>query len=137
MGEVVSGGQSALADHSARIPRSVATDDERQGSGRSRPEPAGLGGELDLDGRLRIWDGDGDGSRIVDMGAYEFAAPIPADLNGDCEVGLADLAHLLSHYGTVCDPAPCAYPDGDLNGDGTIDLADLSILLSSFGATCP
>lgn len=29
----------------------------------------------DLDGLLRIWDGDGDGTSTVDMGAYEFDAP--------------------------------------------------------------
>jgi hypothetical protein len=29
----------------------------------------------DLLGRFRVWDGDGDGNPIVDMGAYEFGSP--------------------------------------------------------------
>jgi len=29
----------------------------------------------DIDGFLRVWDGNGDGSVIIDMGAYEFGAP--------------------------------------------------------------
>ncbi len=30
----------------------------------------------DFDGNIRIWDGDGDATPVVDMGAYEFGAPI-------------------------------------------------------------
>ena len=33
--------------------------------------------EFDIDGRLRVWDGDGDGSAVIDIGAYEFDSPIP------------------------------------------------------------
>ena len=32
--------------------------------------------ECDLDGNVRIWDGDGNGNAIVDMGCYEFGAPL-------------------------------------------------------------
>jgi type IX secretion system substrate protein len=32
--------------------------------------------ELDFDGNARLWDGNGDGIAIVDIGAYEFGAPI-------------------------------------------------------------
>ena len=35
----------------------------------------------DLDGNLKILDGDGDGEAIVDMGAYEFIPPIEADVH--------------------------------------------------------
>jgi len=31
--------------------------------------------DSDLDGNLRIVDGEGNGTAIVDMGAYEFQAP--------------------------------------------------------------
>jgi hypothetical protein len=31
--------------------------------------------ETDLCGNIRVWDGDGNGSEIIDMGAYEFGAP--------------------------------------------------------------
>ncbi|GMU81130.1 MAG: hypothetical protein AMXMBFR47_10010 [Planctomycetota bacterium] len=94
------------------------------------PEP----GETDLDGNLRLWDGDGNGSFIVDMGAYEFDAPIPGDLDGDCEVGLSDLAMLLSRFGT---PGGMTPADGDLDFDSDVDLADLAALLSVYGSACP
>jgi len=35
----------------------------------------------DFEDNIRIWDGNGDGDTIVDMGVYEFAAPIYTDLN--------------------------------------------------------
>jgi len=37
--------------------------------------------ETDLDGYPRLLDGDEDGTPIVDMGAYEYWPPIPADVN--------------------------------------------------------
>jgi hypothetical protein len=58
----------------------------------------------------------------------------PADLNGDGSVGLADLAILLSHFGT---PSGATQADGDLNASGSVDLADLAILLAAFGSDCP
>ncbi|MBU0618060.1 MAG: hypothetical protein KKI02_10110 [Planctomycetes bacterium] len=57
-----------------------------------------------------------------------------ADLDGDGEVGLSDLAQLLSNYGT---PSGAVYEDGDLDGDGDVDLADLAGLLAVYGTTCP
>lgn len=89
--------------------------------------------EHDLDGACRVWDGNADSSARVDMGAYEFHAA-RGDLNGDCEVGLGDLAALLAHFGTA-DGA--TYPDGDLDADGDVDLDDLTTLLANFGSTCP
>jgi len=41
------------------------------------PEP----NETDLDGHPRLLDGDEDGIPIVDMGAYEYRPPIPAEVN--------------------------------------------------------
>lgn len=32
---------------------------------------------IDLEGRIRPWDGDGDLTAVVDMGAYEYGAPLP------------------------------------------------------------
>jgi hypothetical protein len=49
----------------------------------------------------------------------------PADINGDGQVGGADLGGLLSTWGT--DGA------GDINGDGVVNGADLGTLLSSWG----
>jgi len=35
----------------------------------------------DIIGNLRIWDGDGNGSAIIDMGAYEYGAPPYVDID--------------------------------------------------------
>ncbi len=40
------------------------------------PDTTGLNlSPIDIMGNLRIWDGDGNGSEIIDMGVYEFGAP--------------------------------------------------------------
>lgn len=36
--------------------------------------------ELDLDNHIRIWDGNGDTTRIVDIGAFEFGAASPLEI---------------------------------------------------------
>ncbi|MFQ5805656.1 MAG: FG-GAP repeat domain-containing protein [Phycisphaerae bacterium] len=63
-------------------------------------------------------------------------APPPeclGDLDGDGDVALADLAQLLSNYGTT---GGASYEDGDLDGDGDVDLADLAALLANYGLVC-
>jgi hypothetical protein len=55
---------------------------------------------------------------------------VPADLDGDGDVDLADLAQLLGYYGT---PSGATYEQGDLDGDGDVDLADLAELLGNYG----
>lgn len=51
-----------------------------------------------------------------------------ADLNADGVVDLADLAQLLSCFGSgVC---------GDVDADADTDLSDLALLLAQFGRTC-
>jgi serine protease AprX len=68
------------------------------------------------------------GYGIVD--AYAAAnATIPADLNGDGCVDLADLGILLASY-EVDD-------GGDIDGDGDTDLSDLGALLALYGTPCP
>jgi len=57
----------------------------------------------------------------------------PADLDGDCTVGLADLAALLAHYGTT---SGATHADGDVDGDGDVDLEDLAALLANYGDSC-
>jgi hypothetical protein len=58
--------------------------------------------------------------------------PCVGDLNGSGVVDLADLAILLSHFGS----SGAGPEDGDTNGDGTVDLSDLAVLLSRFGSNC-
>ncbi len=59
-----------------------------------------------------------------------------ADIDGssDCIVDLADLAVLLSNYGTT---SGATHNQGDLEGnDGDVDLADLAAMLSQYGDDC-
>ncbi len=96
---------------------------------------------LDLDGLPRFVDDPStadtgvadppDYPQVVDMGAYEFG--IACDLDGDCDVDLADLAQLLSNYGTT---TGMSYEDGDVDNDSDVDLADLAALLAVYGTTC-
>jgi len=51
----------------------------------------------------------------------------PTDINGDGQTNSADLASVLSGWGTS---------SPDLNGDGVVGSADLSVLLGAWGA-CP
>jgi hypothetical protein len=59
------------------------------------------------------------------------------DCSGDCLVGLADLAQLLSNYGLT---SGATRSDGDVQpfpwGDGDVDLADLAELLTQYGDDC-
>ncbi len=68
---------------------------------------------------------------------FLYAHPKPGplgDLDGDCDVDLADLAQLLGNYGAT---SGMAYEDGDLDADGDVDLSDLAGLLAVYGTTCP
>lgn len=57
----------------------------------------------------------------------------PGDLDGDLDVDLADLATLLSNFGTL---NGASRSDGDLDADHDVDLSDLATLLARFGTTC-
>ncbi|MFQ5805654.1 MAG: hypothetical protein ACE5I3_04305 [Phycisphaerae bacterium] len=84
-------------------------------------------GTLDIcdvaDGTLHDNDGDGTPDECECTG----------DLDGDGDIDLADLAQLLSNYGTT---SGASYEDGDLDGDGDVDLSDLAALLSVYGTSC-
>lgn len=55
------------------------------------------------------------------------------DFDGDGEVGLSDLALLLSNYN---ESSGMTYADGDMDGDGDVDIHDLAALLAVYGASC-
>lgn len=59
--------------------------------------------------------------------------PCPGDIDGDRNVGGADLAVVLAGWGQCPPGASCA---ADINSDGRVDAADLTALLSSWGQ-CP
>jgi hypothetical protein len=82
----------------------------------------------------------GDGS-VVEAGidAFEIAVfgceeDCFGDIDHDGDVDIADLAQLLSNYGTS---SGATYEDGDLDGDGDVELPDLAALLAVYGTTCP
>lgn len=66
--------------------------------------------------------------------AVPNCTPCPADLNGDGNVGLTDLAILLANFGRTAGATPA---EGDLTGDGAVNLTDLAMLLTQFGNPCP
>jgi hypothetical protein len=89
--------------------------------------------ETDLDGNPRFVDdpetedtGIGD-PPIVDMGAYEYQIPCPADLDDSGTVDVFDLLQLLGTWG------PCADCAEDLDGSGAVDVFDLLELLGAWG----
>jgi len=47
--------------------------------------------EMDLDGNTRVVDGDNDGNSVVDMGAYEYRPPTPAELAAELLEGVGGL----------------------------------------------
>ncbi len=58
---------------------------------------------------------------------------LPGDVDGDCDVDLADLAPLLGAYGACAGDANYD-PNGDFDANGCVDLWDLLRLLSNYGA---
>ena len=66
-------------------------------------------------------------------GALAEFESLTGDLDGDCDVDLADLATLLASYGTTQGATP---EQGDLDGDGDVDLSDLATLLAAYGSSC-
>jgi hypothetical protein len=70
------------------------------------------------------------GTGTLSVSCEPDAAPCPADLDGSGSVDSADLAQVLSSWGT------CGGCAADLDGNGSVDSADLAQVLSSWGA-CP
>ena len=87
--------------------------------------PSGVA--ISPDGTLVFGDSeDGIVYRLRDVGCLY-------DLDGDGQIGLGDLAILLSNYGE----SGMTYDDGDFTGDGYVGLDDLAALLGEYGTDCP
>lgn len=94
-------------------------------------------GEFELSGTIGQPDAgamgqDGFG---LNSGFWSVVAPgvtCPADITGDGQIDMSDLALLISDFG--CPGPDCA---ADIDGDGDSDLTDLSELLAQFGLPCP
>ncbi|MBN2461837.1 MAG: T9SS type A sorting domain-containing protein [Candidatus Cloacimonetes bacterium] len=57
----------------------------------------------DIIGNVRIWDGDGDGIAIIDMGAYEYGAPPYVEIDEDFIVQTPE-SHLYQNYPNPFNP---------------------------------
>jgi len=89
---------------------------------------AAVGIFTDLDGDLRIWDGDNVPGAVVDMGAYEFGSVpyVPGDTDGDGVVGANDLFYFSLWWRA---PENAANGLCDCVDDGMITEADLLRLI--------
>ena len=58
----------------------------------------------DIIGNLRIWDGDGNGTAIIDMGAYEYGAPPYVDIDDNVIVQAPEV-FLHQNYPNPFNPA--------------------------------
>jgi len=63
---------------------------------------------------------------------HEEEVVCPADVDGDGDTDLSDLAMLLAAYGSV-PGAPNWNPACDFDGDSDVDLTDLAFLLADYG----
>ncbi|MEW6251648.1 MAG: hypothetical protein AB1716_13465 [Planctomycetota bacterium] len=97
---------------------------------RGDPNYQPLPGELDCDGQMRRWDGDGNGVAVVDMGADEFGSFAYGDLNCDGAVSFGDINPFVL---ALSDPSGYAraYPAcrlelADLNADGRVGFEDIN-----------
>ncbi len=82
----------------------------------------------DFDGNLRVWDGDGNGTATVDMGAYEYGAPLDCLLptayaGADTTICENDT---LTLYGAASNQQSVLW---STSGDGTFDY-DTSLILT-------
>ena len=90
---------------------------------------AGLpqGSRLDILGRTRVVDGNGNGDAVTDMGAYEFSYAYMGDFDYDCEVNFDDFAVLAESWEldkAAIDIAPFGNPDGIIDFEELLVIAD-------------
>lgn len=91
--------------------------------------------DINGDGWLDIWQGTCTGTQVLIQ-----QPPCLADLDGDGNVGAADLALLLGSWGPCPDPcmpgSPVTTCAADLSGDCSVEALDLAMLLGGWGP-CP
>lgn len=102
----------------------------------------------DLDGVTRVFDGDLDGTPVVDMGAFESGdcdgdgVPDVTEITGgqaaDCNGNLVPDECELEVFGTSLDCNASGVPDecetlggGDFDGDGDVDAVDLATFVAA------
>jgi hypothetical protein len=90
--------------------------------------------ETDFDSHMRVWDSNGNGQAVIDMGAYEHGSFCYGDLNCDGAVDFDDIAPFIL---ALSDPAgyQAAYPGcarnlADDDGDGDVDFDDINAFVA-------
>ena len=78
----------------------------------------------DIDGNVRIWDGNDAAGAVVDMGAYEFGAlpSLQGDLDVDAKVSAEDILFFAAQWHTEVNETNYRC---DVVHDGKIDQNDL------------
>ena len=86
--------------------------------------------ETDLDGLFRVWDGNGDGTELVDIGACEFGSLVLGDVNcdnvldfGDVNAFVDALIDLPDYYAAYPD---CDHLRGDMDRNGDVGFEDIN-----------
>jgi len=82
----------------------------------------------------RVVDGLGDGTAVIDMGAYEAQGPPSADFDSDGVVDGHDFLAWQRGFGIT---SGATRADGDSDFDGDVDASDLAAWEVSFGTTAP
>ncbi|MBU0641220.1 MAG: right-handed parallel beta-helix repeat-containing protein [Planctomycetes bacterium] len=94
------------------------------------PQP----GETDIDGEMRVWDGDNDDEARVDMGADEFGSFRYGDLNCDGAIDTFDIdPFILALQGPdFYDPVypDCGYVLADITRDGVVNGFDIDAFVA-------
>ena len=105
------------------LPGSLCID-----TGDNSAVPGGV--TTDLDGRLRIADGDCNDTDVVDMGAYEFGWVYIGDFDNQCDVDQVDFAIFALAW--LTEPPDAQWNPGcdiSIPADNSIDMLDLAVLV--------
>ena len=65
------------------------------------------------------------------VATFVWAAPLPADFDGDGDTDLDDFNILATNFGTT---SGASITQGDADGDGDVDLDDFNLLAADFGS---
>jgi hypothetical protein len=68
---------------------------------------------------------------VAARGTVVGGSDLPADIDGDGEVGFSDFLILSDNFGNEVEPGT----DGDIDGNGVVDFTDFLILSDTFGDT--
>ncbi len=95
-------------------------------------------GGTDIEGRCRVWDGDGDGAVRVDLGGFEYGSHRFGDLNCDDACDAFDIDPFVLALADA-DAYQAAYPAcdvrlADVNSDGAVDAFDIDALAGLLAA---